>query len=188
MTSEKHKDMALGFCVLLFALGGFLFVNPTDAPLTEGPGGLSWRTIPYIYSGLLLLLAVLFILITYFRGPIPVDDGGADAAIEEADNEARPEALGIRVSTVRRAGVVIALIAYSQALSAFGFAVSTPVFLFVVLWLFGRTRIRQNLLVSIIGGLALWLLFDHLLKMPLRGDLWDPVSPALTHLMRALGA
>ncbi len=196
MHSEKLKDTALGLMVLAFAIGGFLFVNPTDAPVAEGPGGMSWRTVPLIYSGLLLVLAVLFISITLLRGPIPTEVGAREPVGEaagpdgEGDGEPagpEPERFGLRLSTLRRVAVVVVLVIYSQALGAFGFAISTPVFLFVLLHVFGKSNVRENALVALIGGLLLWVLFAHLLHMPLRGDLWDPLSPALTGLMRSLG-
>lgn len=192
MFSDKTKDLAVGVAVLLFAIGGFVFVNPTHAPLTEGPGGLSWRTIPFIYSGLLLALAVIYLVITAVRGAVPMEEATAEEAHAhaEADAEAHapePMRFGFRLSTIRRTAVIIALVVYSQAIGAFGFALSTPVFLYVLLHIFGRPRVRENAIVSVVGGLALWVLFDHLLKMPLRGDVWDPLSPALTAAFKAMG-
>lgn len=192
MQSEKSKDVWLGVFILAIALIGFLFVNPTNAPVTDGPGGVSWRTIPYMYSGLLLVLAILFIAITLINGPIPVDEvtseeTGVLAEEDALEHAPEPMVFGIRLSTARRVGVIGSLIIYSQAFKAFGFAMTTPVFLFVVLFLFGRKDLRENLLVATIGGFAFWFLFDYLLKMPLRGDLWDPVSPALSAAIKALG-
>ena len=188
--SETQKDVALGLFVLAIAIGGFLFVNPTDAPVTEGPGGLSWRTMPFVYSGLLLLLALLFIAITLVKGPIPASsDPGESRELErESADERATEAgerpfAGWRVATWRRVATVVLLVAYSQALGPFGFAATTPLFLFALFTVFGKTGWLQNLLVSVIGGLVLWLLFASLLKMPLRGSLWDPLSG----LLRGLG-
>lgn len=194
--SEKSKDLVLGLCILAFALGGFVFVNPTGAPVTEGPGGLSWRTLPLIYSGLLLALAVVFLAATLLGAseavggrsdgpadrPATADGGSGQAAIETGPPGSRA------VPAMRRVGVVVCLLAYSQALGAFGFALSTPVFLLALLYLFGRRDARENLLVSIVGGGVLWVLFAYLLRMPLRGDVWDPVTPALLSGLRALGA
>ena len=81
MQSEKLKEVCLGVFVLGISIVGFLFVNPTNAPVTEGPGGLSWRTVPYIYSGLLMGLALLFLAITIIRGPIPVDPAKRDVPL-----------------------------------------------------------------------------------------------------------
>lgn len=193
MQSEKLKEVCLGVFVLGISIVGFLFVNPTNAPVTEGPGGLSWRTVPYIYSGLLMGLALLFLAITIIRGPIPVDDMTSEEEAAEAEEDAteaarpHPEFFGFEVSTWRRIAVILALIVYSQAMSAFGFLLTTPLFLFLVLYIFGRTKLTENLLVSLIGGLALWTLFVHLLKMPLTGQIWDPLTPALSGTLRLLG-
>lgn len=198
MQQEKWKDVALGGFILLIAIAGFLFINPTGAPVIEGPGGVSWRTLPFIYSGLLLILAVIFIATTLLHGLIPSSDqaSGQDAAgpadETEADvTEPAPRLLwegGPNVSSARRVAVVALLVAYSQALWAFGFAIATPVFLFCLLYTFGKRDLPGNLIVSISGGLILWLLFAHLLHMPLRGEIWDPVSSGLGFLLKGLGA
>ncbi|WNK01102.1 tripartite tricarboxylate transporter TctB family protein [Thalassospiraceae bacterium LMO-JJ14] len=193
MQSEKFKEILLGTFVLGIGIVGFVFVNPTDAPVTEGPGGVSWRTVPFIYSGLLMALAVVFLAITVIRGPIPVDEVTAEEAVAEAEEEAleaaapHPTLFGIQISTLRRIAVIAALIVYSQAMNAYGFAIATPVFLFFVLYVFGRTKLVENLLVSIVGSFALWTLFAHLLKMPLTGHTWDPLTPALSAALRSLG-
>jgi hypothetical protein len=194
MQNETVKDVLLGLAVMGFALGGFLFVNPTDAPVVEGPGGITWRTLPFIYSGLLLALAALFVILTLLRGPLPLSPDAGKAA--PADGDAANGATGGRDTAVaparwlvgfRRLAVIVILIAYSQALGAFGFAIATPLFLFSLLYVFGRTQPRENALISFIGGFVLWILFAHLLKMPLAGEVWDPVTPALTAAARALG-
>lgn len=194
MQNEKAKDALLGLAIVAFAVCGFLFVNPTNAPAIEGPGGITWRTLPYIYSGLLLALASLFVILTLLRGPLPLspDPGDVEPAADD-DSAARPDdqpssATSARwLPAFRRLAVVIILVVYSQALGAFGFAMSTPLFLFALLYVFGRTQARENALISLIGGFALWVLFAYLLKMPLAGDVWDPVTPTLTAAARMVG-
>lgn len=193
MQSEKVQEILLGTFVLGIGIVGFVFINPTDAPVTEGPGGLSWRTVPFIYAGLLIALAVVFLAITIIRGPIPVDEVTPEEAEYDAEEEAmeaaapHPTMFGVQIATLRRVAVIVALILYAQAMNAFGFAMTTPLFLFFVLYVFGRTKLGENLLVSIVGGFVLWTLFAHLLKMPLTGHTWDPLTPALGAALRALG-
>ncbi|MEO4043652.1 tripartite tricarboxylate transporter TctB family protein [Hoeflea sp. CAU 1731] len=181
--NEKTKELALDGCILVFAVGGLLFVNPTGSPIFEGPGGLSWRSLPLLYSGLLLGLAVFSIGITLVAGreapktTTPATDGQMDEPQSESE----------MLHNLRRLGVAVALILYSQALVYMGFALSTPVFLFALLFLFGRRNLLENLAVSLIGGALLWLLFAYLLRMPLRGSLWDPLTPILMHTLRAIG-
>ena len=192
MQTEKSKDLALGVFILAIAIGGFLFVNPADAPVTKGVGGISWRTLPFAYSGLLLICACLFLGLTALQGngaessktEINTGDTAPDTDVEPPESTV----FGFKLSALRRLLVVAILVVYSQALSAFGFAISTPVFLFAVLFIFGKINVRENFLVSTIGGLVLWLLFSYFLRMPLSGALWDPVTPALNHLLRAMGA
>lgn len=193
MQSEKLKEVAIGIFILGFSVVGFLFINPTDAPVVEGPGGLSWQTIPLIYSGLLMALAILFLAITIFRGPIPVDEITPEEAAVEAEEDAQeaaaphPMMFGYPLAVVRRAAVIVALIIYTWAMRDIGFALATPVFLFVVLYIFGRKNFRENVLVSVIGAFAMWMMFAHFLKMPLEGAVWDPVSPFLNSLFRGIG-
>ena len=193
MQGEKRKEIAIGVFIFAFSVVGFLYINPTDAPVTEGPGGLTWQTIPLIYSGLLMALAVLFLATTILRGPIPVEEFSPEEAITEAEEEAREKAVskplpfGIDISTVRRIAVIAALILYVKGMEAFGFALTTPIFLFLVLYIFGRKKFTENFLVAVIGGAALWLMFAYILKIRLDGSVWDPVSPALSGFLRGLG-
>lgn len=192
MHTEKSKNLALGVFILAIAIGGFLFVNPTGAPITKGIGGITWRTLPFIYSGLLFILACLFLGLTIWQGRLPsaAEDEIEASGVEEVSTQIEPPAarlMGIQLATLRRLAVVTLLIIYSQALNAFGFAIATPPFLLAVLFVFGRTKLGENILVSTVGGLVLWFLFSYLLRMPLSGAIWDPLTPALNHFLRALG-
>lgn len=193
MQGEKCKEIAIGVFILAFSVVGFLYINPTDASVTEGPGGLTWQTIPLIYSGLLMALAILFLATTIFRGPIPVEELTSEEATFEAEEDAQENAasnpllFGLEISTARRVAVIAALILYVKGMEAFGFALTTPIFLFLTLYIFGRKKFTENLLVAVIGGAALWLMFAHILRIRLDGNVWDPVSPALSGFLRAMG-
>jgi len=52
----------------------------------------------------------------------------------------------------------------------------------------GRRNLVENLAVSLIGALALWLLFVGILKLPLSGQTWDPLTPLLNQLYALTGA
>lgn len=193
MWNEKTQDLGLGLLVLVIAIGGFLFVNPTDAPVSHGPGGMSWQSLPFIYSGLLLILAIVFIASTLvgMRNGGGKDDQEAGKTPDGLIDNTRENTLIIAekpdiLSTVRRVSVVLCLILYTLLLDAFGFAMTTPFFLFAMLYTFGRRNLVENTLISGVGGSVLWVLFDFLLKMPLRGKVWDPLTPALTGLLRGL--
>lgn len=193
MQAENSKDLILGVFVLAISIGGFLLINPSNAPVAEGPGGVTWRTLPFIYSGLLFLFACLFLGHTILRRRLlsSPDPAGETENLLDAGAESIPQGShwpDARRAILRRIAIVVLLIAYSQALSAFGFAISTPAFLFAVLFAFGKTDLVQNALVSVVGGLALWFLFSFLLKIPLDGGTWDPLTPALHHLIRSAGA
>lgn len=174
---DKARDLVLAGAIALFAIGGFVFVNPTGVEVFQGPGGLSWRSLPFLYSGLLLALTLLFAAAT-LRDLLLARRSGA----AEAPRERTPPSV-----TLRRAATLAVLLLYVAGFTAFGFTLTTPLFLFCMFYVFGRTSLAGNLALALVGGAALWLLFVQILDLPLRGHLWDPVTPALSHALRALG-
>lgn len=179
--TERLKDLLTAAILIVVGIGGFVFINPTGASITDGPGGLSWRSLPFIYSGLLLALTGLY-LVSTLRGlaaAMGTRDAGPAPDLDEAAHA--------RITNLRRIGVIICTVAYMVALPLFGFVMTTPVLLFVMFYLFGRTALTGNLLTAIIGGLALSLLFIGFLKLPLHGSLWDPATHWLNGLMRSIG-
>lgn len=179
---DKAKDLALAGAIALFAVGGFVFVNPDGVEVFEGPGGLSWRSLPFLYAGLLLALTLLF------AGDALRDLLRADRAAP-AERPA-PEPAGgpsEAVINLRRLATLVVLLAYVAGFSAFGFTLTTPVFLFCMFYVFGRTSLAANAGLALAGSAALWLLFVHILNAPLRGAVWDPVTPALSQALRAIG-
>lgn len=183
LVTERIKDLATAAVLIVVGIGGFLFINPTGAAVSNGPGGLSWRSLPFIYSGLLLALTAVYLL-TSIRGL-----AAAIGAPEEAGPASDPgEQAHARLTNLRRLGVVVCVVAYIMVLPPFGFVLTTPVLLFVMFYLFGRTNLVGNLLTALIGGFALALLFIGFLKLPLHGALWDPATRWLNGLMRSIGA
>ncbi|MEM1048149.1 MAG: tripartite tricarboxylate transporter TctB family protein [Pseudomonadota bacterium] len=181
--AERIKDLALAAVLALVGIGGFLFINPTGADYSAGPGGLTWRTLPFIYSGLLLFLVGLFAASTLYDLFLIRRGETARSLLGE-----RPRVTGTFVSDSRRVATLVCLVAYAAALKPFGFAIATPVLLFAMLRVLGRRRYGQNLALAVIGGLLLWILFVGVLKLPMRGDFWDPLTPALNSLYAMTGA
>jgi Tripartite tricarboxylate transporter TctB family len=111
---------------------------------------------------------------------------GADRAA--ADPASTPaEVRHERLTNMRRLATIVCLGAFVATLPLFGFAVTTPLLLFVLFYVFGRTSLAQNLVLAFVGGLALWVLFVGILKLPLRGTLWDPLTPFLSNFLRSMG-
>ncbi len=181
--AETIKDLVLAVALACVGAGGFLFINPTDAPVFDGPGGMSWRSLPFIYSGLLLFLVALLGASTLHdmlrlrRGREPL------ALLGE-----RPPSASDRGTWLKRLLTVACIFFYAAGIEAFGFAISTPLLLFAMLTLLGQRRYGQSLLLSLVGGLLLWILFVGVLKLPMTGLTWDPVTPVLDDLYRLTGA
>ena len=181
--AETVKDLVLAVALACVGVGGFLFVNPTDAQVFDGPGGMSWRSLPFIYSGLLLFLVAVLAASTLHdtqrlrRGREPL------ALLGE-----RPPSTSDRRTWMRRALTVAAIFLYAAGIEAFGFAISTPLLLFAMLTVLGQRNFRRSVLLALVGGLLLWILFVGVLKLPMTGLVWDPVTPVLDDLYRMTGA
>lgn len=96
--NEKLKDLSLAATLLAIGIGGFLFINPQGAEVTEGPGGMTWRSMPFIYSGLILLLAAIWLIrgvVEYLRG-----DAAEEPSAKAAKAPASPATTARRVITV----------------------------------------------------------------------------------------
>ena len=102
------------------------------------------------------------------------------------------EASGDRRETVRtvvrRVLCVACILLYALGIETVGFALSTPLLLFAMLRILGRRHLGHNLALALVGGLLLWILFVGVLKLPMTGLVWDPVTPVLNDLYRLTGA
>lgn len=58
---ERIKDLVLSFVLLIVGVAGFLFINPTGTEVVDGPGGLSFRTLPFVEFGALIFLVLLYV-------------------------------------------------------------------------------------------------------------------------------
>jgi Tripartite tricarboxylate transporter TctB family len=180
---ERYKDLLLAAVLLFVGVGGFIFINPTGAKITDGPGGLSWRTLPFIYSGSLLCLVLLFIAATVYDLWL-IHRKQAPRSILGSPPVVRHDPL----ADLRRVVTVGCLFGYAASIKLFGFAISTPVLLFVMLAVLGRRNWPANLSVSLIGAIVLWVLFVGVLKLPLTGEYWDPLTPLLEEFYAMSGA
>lgn len=181
--SERVKDLILAVFLAIAGLGGFAFINPSGVAVTFGPGGLSWRTLPFLYSGLLLGMVAIFSVSTIY-----------DLILISRNKEPRA-LLGEPVPTptapithIRRILTLACMIGFALALEPFGFAIATFVLLFLMLRILGRKKYLNNLATAGIGAFLLWVLFVGILKLPLAGNFWDPITPFLNQLYSLTGA
>lgn len=180
---QKLHDLALALVFVVIAIGGFVYINPSGAKSVPGPGGMTWRSLPFIYSGLIMVLAILLasaticdiIRLSQRREPRDVFGRRPDQA---------PPTM---ITTVRRILVVTGFIAYAAGIRAFGFPVTTVILLFAMQFVFGRTDTVANALVATLGAIFLCILFEGFLLLPLTGELWDPISPLFPRLMSFTG-
>lgn len=177
--SEGVKELLTAIGLLAFAIVGFVFINPNGSGIYPGAGGMTWRTLPFFYSGALTCLALLYIVQSLLQ--IRRERGVEPAVLDPA---AAAEA---RVVAFRRIVTLGLLLGYAMLLRVFGFAIMTPLFLFGLFQLYGRGKPAGDAGISLIGGLALWVLFVAILKLNLKGTFFDPVTPFLLKITSLVG-
>lgn len=61
--------------------------------------------------------------------------------------------------------------AYVAAVAFFGFLATTPVYVVLYMWLFGKRSLRFSLISSLIVTTLIWVTFEYLFQYPLFGGL-----------------
>ncbi len=174
------KDLATAICIMLFAVGGFLFINPEDANVYPGEGGITWQTLPLGYSGLLLFLASIYAI----QSLIKIRRQIASPPPREADPQALVDR---RTIAVRRLTSLALLLVFASLLKILGLAILAPLFLFAMFRLYKRGSWQSDAAIAAIGGMCLWILFVPILQLNLKGDELDPVTPFLLSIFKAVG-
>lgn len=180
LTSDGGKDLVTAICILLFAIGGFVFINSDGANVYPGEGGITWQTMPFVYAGLLLLLGVIYAVQSYKKiqqemaTPLSIQVNAQDV-----DDQKK--------IWFRRIGSLILLLIFVSLLKVLGFAIMAPLFLFSLFRLYQRGDWKGDLIISFIGGICLWFLFVPILHMNLKGEDLDPVTPFLLNSLKAVG-
>lgn len=177
--SDAQKDLITALAILGFAIGGFLFVNPNGVSVYPGDGGLTWRTLPFIYATLLCILSLIYVAQSLQKMRNERTQNVAQ------DDDQQPEFE--RVVRVRRIGSLLLLLCFAATLKVFGFAVVAPILLFLLFRLYQRGHWKTDLMLSFGGGLALWVLFVPVLKMNLKGGSLDALTPILLSTLNAVG-
>lgn len=178
--SEGMQEVITACAIMLFALGGFVFINPDGANVYPGEGGITWQTMPFVYAGLLLLLGVIYAAQSYKK----IRQEMATPILVEVDAQEVDDQKKI---WFRRVGSLILLLIFVSLLKILGFAVMAPLFLFSLFRLYQRGNWKGDLIISVIGGICLWFLFVPILHMNLKGDDLDPVTPFLLNTLKTLG-
>ncbi len=164
--SDSVKDLVLA--VFLVAFGAFVYFDITH---TEQAGfsvieSVSFSTLPSIYAGLLVALAMLYgansvrrILLA--RDQREVESGETAERISETGEQSK------KIVAIRTVGTVVTSFVFVLLLEYVNFFVLTTAFLFVMFRLYGQKSLALTGIVAIFGGTAFYVLFIVILKMPI---------------------
>lgn len=177
--TEGGKDLLTAIGILIFALCGFIFLNPEGRSAFAGSDGMTWRTMPLIYTSLLAGLGAIYFWQSVRKIKL---ERGLELAHVTAQERAED-----RLILFRRVAAIGILLIYVTLMNEFGFAITTPVFMFLLFRLFKRCPWPGDALISLVGSSVLWVLFVRILHLNLKGDTWDPVTPFLLGILKALG-
>ncbi len=164
--SDSVKDLVLA--VFLVAFGAFVFV---DIAHTQQAGfvvieSVSFSTLPSIYAGLLVALAMLYGA-NSMRGILQARDQRDVESGETAQRISGTGEQSEKIVAIRTVGTVVTSFVFVLLLEYVNFFVLTTAFLFVMFRLYGQKSLALTGIVAIFGGTAFYVLFIVILKMPI---------------------
>ncbi|MDQ0468963.1 tripartite tricarboxylate transporter TctB family protein [Labrys wisconsinensis] len=177
------RDAVCGVATLVVALLYYLGARAIPESMLAdaiGPSGL-----PIGYAGVLAALSVVLIARSVLGRSPAADRRGAPTARPPAADEAAPgrsarprrgEDVALR-DVARAAGVLAIGIAYVLALPAIGYPLGIALLISAMV-LYQGGKAGRSLALAAIGGAALfWLVFAHVLHLPVPMGLWPSVIP-----------
>ena len=164
--SDSVKDLVLA--VFLVAFGAFVFFDITH---TQQAGfsvieSVSFSTLPSIYAGLLVALAMLY-GVNSMRGILRARDQRDVESDETAQPISGTGEQSEKIVAIRTVGTVVTSFVFVLLLEYVNFFVLTTAFLFVMFRLYGQKSLALTGIVAIFGGTAFYVLFIVILKMPI---------------------
>ncbi len=164
--SDSVKDLVLA--VFLVAFGAFVFFDITH---TQQAGfsvieSVSFSTLPSIYAGLLVALAMLYGA-NSMRGILQARDQRDVESGETAQRISGTGEQSEKIVAIRTVGTVVTSFVFVLLLEYVNFFVLTTAFLFVMFRLYGQKSLALTGIVAIFGGTAFTVLFIVILKMPI---------------------
>ncbi len=164
--SDSVKDLVLA--VFLVAFGAFVYFDITH---TEQAGfsvieSVSFSTLPSIYAGLLVALAMLYGA-NSMRGILQARDQRDVESGETAQRISGTGEQSEKIVAIRTVGTVVTSFVFVLLLEYVNFFVLTTAFLFVMFRLYGQKSLALTGIVAIFGGTAFYVLFIVILKMPI---------------------
>ena len=153
--------LAVGIIILsligLREAQGLAFSTPTTA--VGGPG-----TFPVIMLYIMIVLAVCLAISELVKS-YKESKNSTDAS--QPMTVLSLLSIDTKQSLFRVLALVAAMVAYTFVLIPLGFLIATPLFLIVVLWLFGLKKLIYYPIISIAYPIGLFLLFQRLLGISL---------------------
>jgi hypothetical protein len=158
---ERHVPWAgprlVGLAVL--GLGIAALIGTAAIPSAqEGWSAEGPRFVPAIASVALIVLSLLFLLRTFWRPDV--------ALARYAANESE------QTTWETPGGLITALVAYALLLSAFGYALATTVFVWLVAWLLGSEQPKRDGIVAVVLGVGVSYAFSRWLGVRLPTGPW----------------
>ena len=166
---ERIKDLLLGFGLLAAGVVALLTI-PAPGQQTHISSGaeLTYATLPTIYSWILILLVSLYMAKTVFA--IWKDRTDEKQPINQNEPKERAPEITYasqKVIILRTIGTLLILLAYVLLLEHVHFFILTILFLSVLFFVYGQRSIPKIAAVSVCGGTVFYILFIHILKLPI---------------------
>ena len=171
----KKSDAISGLVILCFSGLGLYFAQHI-------PGSPS--AFPMVTLSAMALLALLLIgnsLREVTRGGKTRDkleselaDGESEtkSKSDNADGHAKPKA-GKRLVLI---GLLLITAIYIAALGVIGFVISTPIYIFVMLFVLGMRRYGLMILISILTTATVFIILRTVMYLSLPGGIFDPTE------------
>lgn len=164
----KKIPLEIVICFVLILLGFFAYMT---IGLAEGSaskfllrqernmGALDYKSLPQIYAVALILLCTTNIFLIIMKQRKSNQTGSTC--------ESRLNAAPQKIVALRTIGTAALLIAYAAVMPFVPFFVSTAVFLFLLFVLYGKTRLKILLPLTIGGTAFFWFVFIKIASLPI---------------------
>ncbi len=165
---EKVKDLLLGFGLLAVGIIALNTIRSSEQQTSiSSAAELTYATMPILYAWLLILLVVIYLAQTILalRKEHQTDQRPVEAR-EPETHETETASTPKKTIFLRTLGTLLVLLAYVLLLEHVHFLILTILFLSGLFLLYGQRSLVKIVAVSVCGGAVFYLLFIHILKLP----------------------
>lgn len=159
----KKENLEIYVCLILalVGVGAYATVGMAEGSASvfllkqeRAMGALDYQTLPKICAiGMIALSLVNISMILFKRKKEEA------IVLGEPQADIKPMTNNKKTIFVRTAGSLVLLVLYALLLPYIHFVVLTAVFLFVLFFLYGKTKIAPAAMVAGIGATAFWIVF-----------------------------